>query len=78
MRWMRRLSARTRGNSSWRVDEGAVAYGEIVWSWPPDAEVKPASDLSVTVANKPGAPGRVRISHSNHCAGKAGCAAHLW
>ncbi len=41
----------------WRVDEGAVAYGEIVWSWPPDAEVKPAGDPQVTGANKPGPRG---------------------
>jgi hypothetical protein len=34
-----------------------------VWSWLPDAGVKLAGDdLQATVAKKPGAPGRSRIS----------------
>jgi hypothetical protein len=51
-----------------------TADGEIAWSWRPDAGVKPAADSDVdptgptrrerqvTEANKPGTPGRARIS----------------
>jgi len=44
-----------------RKTKRASADGEVVWSWPPDAEVKSADDLPpMTVAIKPGTPGRVR------------------
>ena len=49
-----------------RKTTGLDVDGEIVWSWPPDAEVKWASMRQriapMTVARKPGAPRRARIS----------------
>jgi hypothetical protein len=47
----------------WLRKTGATgADGEIARSWHPDAGVKPAGDLRVTVAKEPGTPGRTRIS----------------
>jgi len=46
-----------------------------VWSWPPDAEAKSAVMLRitpVTVANKPGTPGRSRISRKTIAQGRPG------
>jgi hypothetical protein len=41
----------------------AEADGEVVWSWPPDAEVKFCDTFCrATVAKKPGAPRRARSS----------------
>ena len=42
-----------------RETNAAFADGEIVWSWPPDAEAKLATPrtLRVTGANKPGPRG---------------------
>ncbi len=49
-----------------RKTTGLDVDGEIVWSWPPDAEVKWASMRQriapMTVARKPGAPRRARIN----------------
>jgi len=50
-----------------------VADGEVVWSWSPDAGINPWDSSGSafwstrrkpggTVANKPGSPGRARIS----------------
>jgi hypothetical protein len=40
---------------------GALADGEVAWSWHPDAGVKSAGDNpQATVAKKPGTPGRSR------------------
>ena len=41
-------------------DVRRLAYGQAVWSWPPDAGVKPLDDETTqgTVAKKPGTPGR--------------------
>jgi hypothetical protein len=52
MRWTRGRARTTRSS----------ADSEVVWSWPPDAGVKLAGDPRATVANKPGTPGRSRIS----------------
>jgi hypothetical protein len=50
MRWPRQRRARLVVRTN-----GAEADGEIVWSWPPDAEVKSReTDRAATVANKPG------------------------
>ena len=39
-------------------DERANADGEVVWSWPPDAEVKlRETDRAMTGARKPGLRG---------------------
>jgi len=49
------------------------ADGEIVWSWRPDAGAKSAMMLRitlVTVANKPGTPGRPRISRKTIAQGR--------
>src|SRR5262249_18462829 len=52
-------------------DERSRADGKIAWSWPPDAEVKPAGeDPPATVANKPGAPGRARIRRNTIAQGR--------
>ena len=40
----------------------ACAYGQAVWSCPPDAGVNPGSKARATEANKPGTPGRARSS----------------
>ena len=58
------------------------AHGQVAWSWHPDADVnlrRRSRVAQVTVAKKPGAPGRTRSSRSNHCAGNAGCfRLNLW
>ena len=42
-------------------DECADAYGKGVWSWSPDAGIKPqVIEPGVTEANKPGTPARAR------------------
>src|ERR1700755_3091199 len=52
MRWTR-----------WRKTNGASAYGQAVWSCPPDAGVNPrVEEPGETEANKPGTPGRSRSS----------------
>jgi len=44
-------------------DERAVAYDEVVMSWYPDAGIRADAQASCAmVTNKPGAPGRPRIS----------------
>ena len=44
-------------------DVRRVAYGQAVWSCPPDAGVKSIEMIrSATEANKPGTPGRARSS----------------
>jgi hypothetical protein len=74
----RTLSARCDGRcDAWRFlrkTTGTAADGEVVWSWHPDADAKPPRAMSraATVANKPGTPGRVRISRKANRAGKAG------
>src|SRR5689334_7932222 len=58
MRWPRQRRAR------WIVwTNGAAADGEIVWSWPPDAEAKFAGVTNVADdgGKKARSPGRVRI-----------------
>ncbi len=49
-----------------RADERSLAHGEVAWSWPPDAEVKPAGDAATQPAGDGGkearSPGRARIS----------------
>ena len=43
------------GQALLRKTTGAGADGEIVWSWPPDAEAKlRETDRVATVARKPG------------------------
>jgi hypothetical protein len=38
-----------------------IAYGQVVWSWSPDAGINPrAKSLGGTEANKPGTPARAR------------------
>ncbi|MGC2086336.1 MAG: hypothetical protein WA702_23580, partial [Bradyrhizobium sp.] len=39
MRWTRRVAAELCF-----ADEGHAAYGEVVWSWHPGADAKPACD----------------------------------
>jgi len=49
------------------------ADGEIVWSRSPDAGIEPAGgDLQAAVANKPGTPGRSRISRNTIAQGRPG------
>jgi hypothetical protein len=61
----------TRG----RRKTGAVhAYGEIVWSRSPDAGIKSCGTFrKATVARKPGAPRRARISRNTIAQGMPGC-----
>jgi len=50
-----------------------IADGEVVWSWRPDAGAKLAMMLRVTpmtVARKPGSPGRPRISRNTIAQGR--------
>jgi hypothetical protein len=55
------------------------AVGEIVWSWPPDAEVKLCETLrKATGAIKPGTPGRVRISRKTIAQGMSDHSTYLW
>src|SRR5690349_6880102 len=59
MRWPRQRRARFIVRT-----DGADADGEIVWSWPPDAEAKFAgvTNAADDGSNKARFPGRVRIS----------------
>jgi hypothetical protein len=53
-----------------------VAYGEVVWSWPPDAEVKSAMMLRITPmtgARKPGPRGEYEISRKAIAQGMPDC-----
>ncbi|WP_315782689.1 hypothetical protein [Bradyrhizobium sp. SZCCHNPS1003] len=59
------------------------AHGQVAWSWHPDADAKSVlmrkGAVPMTVAKKPGAPGRTRSSRSNHRAGNAGMSRlNLW
>ena len=48
-----------------RKARDALADGEIVWSWRPDAGVKSCGRYrEATGANKPGTPGRSRINRN--------------
>jgi len=47
MRWTRRR----------RETGGVSAYGEVVWSWRPDAGAKPFDLREATVTTKPGLTG---------------------
>jgi len=43
------------------LTNGADAYGEVVWSWRPDAGVKPVEAIPpATVTTSPARPGRAR------------------
>ena len=56
------------GVAAWfcRADERSLVHGEVAWSWPPDAEVKPAGVAETQPAGDGGkqarSPGRSRIS----------------
>jgi hypothetical protein len=67
MRWTRHCQALLRKTTDDAAD------GEIVWSWRPDAGAKlvdASRVMRVTVANKPGTPGRSRISRNTIAQGR--------
>ena len=80
-----RRASQPRERDEARKTNGADAYGEVVWSWHPDAGVKfrwsrasPTGQRcaiihGVTGARKPGPRGEREGSRENHCVGNAGC-----
>jgi hypothetical protein len=45
------------GRNSLRETTDAFAFGEVVWSWRPDADAKFASDLPIGIPNAAAGPG---------------------
>jgi hypothetical protein len=53
---------------------GAEAYGEVVWSWRPDAGVKLRRSIcAATVTTKPGHRGEREVSRKAIAQGRPGC-----
>ncbi len=72
---LRQTSRRTGTGSAARCWRRHLAYGEVVWSWRPDAGVKLACDAAHHAddgGKKARSPGRARNKPSDHCAGNAG------
>ena len=62
MRW---TEQRRRATLVARTTNGAVADGEVVWSWRPDAGVKLRGGIrQATVAKKPGHRGELEVSRN--------------
>ena len=62
-----------------RADEQFGTHGEIVWSWPPDAEVTLAVMIRRSRGQDSPVPGESTYKPSNHRAGNAGMSRlNLW
>jgi hypothetical protein len=73
MRWTQESWAQ-----SLRKTTGALADGEIVWSWPPDAEAKLAARSAGDGGKKARSPGRSRISRKAIAQGRPDVRPNLW
>jgi hypothetical protein len=69
--------ARDAMDASTRKTNALEADGEVVWSWPLDAEVKLADDLPTMVATKPDHQGDHEVSCKTIAQGMPDCSAYL-